>query len=96
VSPIEDHEVEEVQSDGDEELLAHNKSYQKRFKEALRCDESYSPEPDLDAYFDGFGLSAQSRIAMCRTYANYLTQKLRSSGRLGPPRQKGTKGVSWK
>jgi len=73
---------------GDEEVLEHSKGYQRHFQKALLCSERYSPEPDLDVYFDDFGLSAQQRIAMCRTYANYLTQKLRSSGKLAAPRPK--------
>ena len=81
------------EEEGELEILDHHQRMQTNFKRALHCDESYSPEPDLDAYFDEFGLSAQSRIAMCRTYANYLTQKLRSSGKLGPARQK--KLTSW-
>lgn len=81
--------VEDV-DDGDEEIIETSRKYQKVFKEKLRTDERYKPEPDLDAFFDEFGLSAESRIAMCRTYANYLTQKLRSSGRIGPPRARPT------
>lgn len=86
------------EEEGELEILDHHQRMQTNFKRALHCDESYSPEPDLDAYFDEFGLSAESRIAMCRTYANYLTQKLRSSGRLGPPRPKATgqKKLGWK
>ncbi len=88
-SPVsDDNIIEEVEDSGDEEILMTHKKYQKHFKEALHCDESYSPEPDLDAYFDDYRLSAQQRIAMCRTYANYLTQKLRASGKLGQPRPK--------
>lgn len=78
------------EDDGDEEIIETSRKYQKAFKEKLRTDERYKPEPDLDAFFDGFGLSEESRIAMCRTYANYLTQKLRSSGRLGPARVRPT------
>lgn len=79
-------EVDEVEEmEGDEEILEHREKDVKRFREALVCEEDY--EPDLDVYFAEFNLSAQQRIAMCRTYANYLTQKLRSSGKLGPPRK---------
>jgi len=87
-SQMEDDEdpLVEEDDDGDAELLSHHRGYQKKFKQALICSESYSPEPDLDAYFDVFHLSAQQKIAMCRTYANYLTQKLRSSGKLAPAR----------
>jgi len=84
-----------IEEEGDEEIVTHHKGYQRQFAKKLHCDERYSPEADLDAYFDEFGLSAESRIAMCRTYANYLTQKLRSSGRLGPPRPKTQKKLGW-
>lgn len=98
ISQFVDDEAEQVDSSqGDEEIIQHAGGYQRHFEKKLRCDERYSPEADLDAYFDEFGLSAESRIAMCRTYANYLTQKLRSSGRLGPPRPKGVqKKLTWK
>jgi len=85
---VDAEDGEQGDEDEEDEILAHHKGYQRKFAKSLHCDERYSPEADLDAYFDEFGLSAESRIAMCRTYANYLTQKLRSSGRLGPPRQK--------
>lgn len=88
--PMSQQVQEDVEDDGDEEIIETSRKYQKAFKEKLRTDERYKPEPDLDAFFDGFGLSEESRIAMCRTYANYLTQKLRSSGRLGPARVRPT------
>lgn len=72
----------------DDEILDHNEKYQLKFKRSLECEEEYEPEPDLDTYFDEFHLTQTQRIAMCRTYANYLTQKLRSTGRLQQPRQK--------
>jgi len=96
---VDAEEVDGEQEQSDPEVLAHYGEYQRDFTKKLRCDERYSPEADLDAYFDEFGLSAESRIAMCRTYANYLTQKLRSSGRLGPPRPKKVpmqKKLTWK
>jgi len=100
---VDGEDGEQCSDEGDDEVLNHLQGYRKDFETKLRTDERYSPEPDLDAYFDAFGLSAESRIAMCRTYANYLTQKLRSSGRLGPPRQKTLGGkpkfqkkLSWK
>lgn len=70
-----------------EEILEHRAKDVKRFRDALVCDEEYPRVPDLDVYFAEFHLSAQQRIAMCRTYANYLTQKLRSSGQLGPAKK---------
>jgi len=33
--------------------------------------------PDLDEYFDQWRLSDQARVALCRTYANYLSAKNR-------------------
>lgn len=77
--------------DGDEEIVEHNKGYQAAFKRALMCDEEYDQDPDLGIYFGTFNLSPEQQIAMCRTYANYLTQKLRSSGRLGPARKTSNK-----
>lgn len=86
--PRDPEYVEEISNSPveDEEVLEHNARYQKRFKQALLCSESYSQEPDLDVYFDDFHLSAQQRIAICRTYANYLTQKLRASGKMAAAR----------
>lgn len=84
---IDDEAIEE-EDDGEAEILDHHQRMQTNFKRALHCAEKYEPEPDLDTYFAAFDMSAQSRIAMCRTYANYLTQKLRSSGKLGPARPK--------
>lgn len=77
---------EDIDMDSDPEVLAHNDNYQKKFKQALLCSEQYNQEPDLDVYFDDFHLSAQQRIAICRTYANYLTQKLRASGKMAAAR----------
>jgi len=82
--PDADDVVEPI--DEDEEVLDHAKDYHKKFKQALLCSESYSHDPDLEVYFDDFHLSAQQRIAICRTYANYLTQKLRASGKMAPAR----------
>lgn len=70
----------------DEEVVQNNANYQKKFKQTLLCSEQYNHEPDLRAYFEEFGLSAQQQIAICRTWANYLTQKLRSSGKMAAPR----------
>lgn len=81
-----------AESEGENEEILHvNEKYQKRFKQKLICSEEYSPEPDLRVYFEGFHLSEHQQIAMCRTFANYLTQKLRSSGKMAAARPKYTK-----
>jgi len=85
IFPVEEV-VEDIDDDGDAEVLDNAKDYHKKFKQSLMCSESYSHDPDLAAYFDDFHLSAQQRIGICRTYANYLTQKLRSSGKMAPAR----------
>lgn len=41
---------------------------------------------DLAAYFEEFDLTEQQQIAMCRTYANYLSQKVRA-GLRGPAKR---------
>lgn len=61
----------------DEEIEEH----QNKFKRSLMCDEEYVhevPGPDLMDYFGRFDISEQQEIAICRTYANYLAQKVRS------------------
>lgn len=45
------------------------------------CEEEVE-EPDLQYYFEQYELTKQQQIAMCRTYANYLAQQLRSSGKM--------------
>lgn len=65
--------------------------------------EEGEEQPDLAAYFDQFTIDEQQQIAICRTYANYLAQRLRS--KFGPtgtrtwkPRSKAVKGGNprWK
>lgn len=73
----------------DEEILEAAKHAQENLNKVLQCDENYEDiVPDLGVYFSKFDLSEQQQIAMCRTYANYLTQKLRASGAIGGPRKK--------
>ena len=49
-------------------------------------DEAVLESPDLAQYFDQFeNMPDESRIAICRTYANYLAAKLR---RLKPPQKR--------
>lgn len=62
----------------------------KRKSEDIYCDEAFEDKPDLGAYFGLFDLSDQQEIAICRTYANYLTSALRASGRI-PPTNRGRK-----
>lgn len=40
-------------------------------------DEDAEAVPDLGEYFADFTLSAQDKIALCRTYANHLSAMLR-------------------
>lgn len=35
------------------------------------------PLPDLDDYFDQFGLGHVERVQLCRTYANHLSARMR-------------------
>lgn len=65
--------------------------------------EEGEEEPDLAAYFEQFTMTEQQQIAICRTYANYLAQKLRSKFGTGgtktwKPRSKVNKGGNpkWK
>lgn len=69
----------EQELDGDEEILEHREEYAREFKRSLQCDEQYVSEcPDLNEYFSNFELDETQVIAMCRTYANYLAQRIRS------------------
>ena len=52
----------------------------------LWCDEELE-SPDLDEYFNKFALDEHERIRLCRTYANYLAQKV------GAGRKKRVKGL---
>lgn len=73
--PEEEEELFE-EDEGDEEILQH----QQGWKRSLRCEEKYEDfRPDLAVYFAEFGLTEQQQIAMCRTYANYLAQKVRAA-----------------
>jgi len=72
---------------GDEEIIENDNNYKREFQEAMQCDEDYvdlsAPEqydePDLESYFAPFNhLDDTQVIAICRTYANYLAQKVRA------------------
>ena len=83
---------DEVEEEEEDELAAAGHLYAAKFRESLKCEEDYeSFHPDLTAYFAQFDISDQQQIAMCRTYANYLAQRLRS--RL-PPHLKKVKRVT--
>jgi len=68
----------------DDEIIEHDRKNKESFKRALYCEEDYYAEPDLHGYFSQFpGMEDFTIIAMCRTYANYLAQKLKSRGGVG-------------
>lgn len=74
---VEEDEGAEVNEE--DEIIEHERKFKRAFTDALKCDEDYnSIHPDLAQYFSEFALSEQQQIAMCRTYANYLAQRLRS------------------
>jgi len=64
----------------DEEIMEHERKYKKDFARNLRCDEEpfFMEAPDLAGYLGVFGLSEFQQISLCRTYANYLTQRTRA------------------
>lgn len=74
-----DLEAEEDGSDLDQEIGKHHRKYLKEFAHALLCKEAYEGKPDLETYFCHFDIADHVKIALCRTYANYLAQKIRSA-----------------
>lgn len=70
---------EDELQDADEEILGSAAAYRKYFEDQMRCNEEYeAPEhPDLEGYLAQFNLSPFQEIAVCRTYANYLSQRYR-------------------
>lgn len=81
----DDENVEEIEEDLDSATIRKRNS---RFE----YDEGMI-QPDLAAYFEQFELTEQQQIAMCRTYANYLSQKVRSKfGAGGTKTWKGRSG----
>jgi len=72
----EEEEMEEV----DEEIVEHDRGQKREFQTRMICGEEYEnhDEPDLAEYFDQFDLDETQVIAVCRTYANYLAQRVRS------------------
>jgi len=79
----EEDQLDEM-DEGDEEILTRSRNYKREFDSSLRCEEEYADfNPDLAVYFAQYDLTEQQQIAMCRTYANYLSQKVRSRLRSG-------------
>lgn len=86
----DEEQVEEIEEDLDSATVRKRNS---RFE----YDEGME-QPDLAAYFEQFELTEQQQIAMCRTYANYLSQKVRSKfGASGAKKWKSSGGEKkWK
>lgn len=63
------------EDEGDLEMMDHHRKFQNEFRMSLRCFEEYEMEPDLGEYLGSFGLSDFQQISLCRTWANYLTQR---------------------
>lgn len=86
MQPLQDWEEEDPDFDEacaealeDAEVMQASREYHESFGKRLRCEEEYEPEVcDLSTYFGGFGLTEYQQISMCRTYANYLTQKMKA------------------
>lgn len=75
----DDEGAEDVDEDADPEILENHKEYAADFLKRMRCEEGIEPEePDLQEYFAQWDLDETQVIAICRTYANYLAQRVRS------------------
>jgi len=82
----EDDDLLEEEEEGDEEIITRGRGFKRDLDRSLRCEEEYDDgNPDLAAYFEQYNLTEQQQIAMCKTYANYLSQKVRSRLRNGTP-----------
>lgn len=64
--------------EADPEILENAKDYAAEFLKRMRCEEEIEEEPDLQGYFSQWDLDETQVIAICRTYANYLAQRVRS------------------
>lgn len=73
-APVEEEDLLEGEQ-GSEEIPPTDL---KRSRADLYAGEELGEHPDLAAYFEQYSLTEQQQIAMCRTYANYLSQKVRS------------------
>jgi len=90
----EEDDLLEGEDEGDEEIITRGRSFKREADRSLQCDEEYDDgNPDLAAYFEQYNLTEQQQIAMCRTYANYLSQKVRS--RLRTASTTGTGGTGY-
>jgi len=86
----EDDDLLEEEEEGDEEIITRGRGFKRDLDRSLRCEEEYDDgNPDLAAYFEQYNLTEQQQIAMCRTYANYLSQKVRSRLRGDKPSKRG-------
>jgi len=75
----EEDDLLEDEDEGPEEIATRGRKFKRELDRSLQCDEEYEDgNPDLAAYFEQYNLTEQQQIAMCRTYANYLSQKVRS------------------
>jgi len=63
--------------ESDDEILDQDRKYKLDFARNLRCEEELEEVPDLAGYLGVFGLTEFQQIALCRTYANYLSQRSR-------------------
>jgi len=74
------------ESDGEQPLSIEEEEHPNPSKRGSKaCPihlEEEGDDPDLAAYFDQYQLTEQQQIAMCRTYANYLSQKVRSTAKM--------------
>jgi len=77
---------EEDQLEGEQgsEEISPPRSLKRSVADLSGIDE-FGENPDLAEYFEQYKLTEQQQIAMCRTYANYLSQKVRSRMRVNVP-----------
>lgn len=76
IDALEDIEEDQLPEE-EEEILDASPVRPSKRNSRFEYDEGMV-QPDLAAYFEQFELTEQQQIAMCRTYANYLSQKVRS------------------
>lgn len=96
IDALEDVEEDQLPED-EEEILDVSPVRPKKRNSRFEYDEGMV-QPDLAAYFEQFELTEQQQIAMCRTYANYLSQKVRSKFGAGGAKKtyKTGTGGKWK
>lgn len=72
---------EEIDSPDDSDVFDEDFTNRRKRDVAMLISDEGEQEPsvpDLDDYFSHFDLDETQQIAICRTYANYLAQKVRS------------------